>query len=92
MTDSAGQKLAYIYYEDAPARNVSWPAAMTTMVMRSKKRNLNTTNDGHHDTWLINRNLCDISTAELKFIEYIAPTWMGIRRVARRQLKRFAAA
>ncbi|HEV3160149.1 MAG TPA: FkbM family methyltransferase [Xanthobacteraceae bacterium] len=44
--------------------------------------------NGHHDTWLINRNLCDISTAELKFIEYIAPTWMGIRRVARRQLKR----
>jgi hypothetical protein len=48
--------------------------------------------NGHHDTWLINRNLCDISTAELKFIEYIAPTWMGVRRVARRQFKRFAAA
>lgn len=48
--------------------------------------------NGHHDTWLINRNLCDISTAELKFIEYVAPTWMGIRRVARRQAKRFAAA
>jgi FkbM family methyltransferase len=48
--------------------------------------------NGHHDTWPINRNLCDISTAELKFIEYVAPTWMGIRRVARRQLKRFAAA
>ncbi len=45
--------------------------------------------NGHHDTWLINRNLCDISTAELKFIEYVAPTWM-VRRVARRQLKRFA--
>ena len=46
---------------------------------------------GHHDTWLINRNLCDITTAELKFIEYVAPTWMGIRRVARRQVARFAA-
>jgi FkbM family methyltransferase len=46
---------------------------------------------GHHDTWLINRNLCDITTAELKFIEYVAPTWMGIRRVARRQAARFAA-
>ena len=45
---------------------------------------------GHHDTWLINRNLCDISIAELKFIEHVAPTWMGVRRVARRQLKRFA--
>jgi FkbM family methyltransferase len=45
---------------------------------------------GHHDTWLINRNLCDISTAELKFIEYVAPTWMGMRRVARRQIVRFA--
>jgi FkbM family methyltransferase len=48
--------------------------------------------NGHHDTWLINRNLCDISIAELKFVEYVAPTWMGIRRVARRQLKGFAAA
>jgi FkbM family methyltransferase len=47
---------------------------------------------GHHDTWLINRNLGDISIAELKFIEYVAPTWMGVRRVARRQVKRFAAA
>jgi FkbM family methyltransferase len=46
---------------------------------------------GHHDTWLINRNLCDITTAELKIIEYVAPTWMGIRRVARRQAARFAA-
>lgn len=46
---------------------------------------------GHHDTWLINRNLCDISIAELKFIEHVAPTWMGVGRVARRQLKRFAA-
>jgi FkbM family methyltransferase len=46
---------------------------------------------GHHDTWIINRNLCDISTAELKFLEYVAPTWMGVRRVARRNLKRFAA-
>ena len=46
---------------------------------------------GHHDTWLINRNLCDITIAELKFIEYVAPTWMGIRRVAGRQLKRFVA-
>jgi FkbM family methyltransferase len=46
---------------------------------------------GHHDAWLINRNLCDITIAELKLIEYAAPTWMGIRRVARRQLKRFAA-
>src|SRR5262249_29100077 len=46
---------------------------------------------GHHDTWLINRNLCDISAAELKFIEYVAPTWMGVRRVARRQLARLAA-
>ena len=48
--------------------------------------------NGHHDTWLINRNLCDISTAELKCIEYVAPTWMGIKRVARRQAARFAAA
>jgi FkbM family methyltransferase len=47
---------------------------------------------GHHDTWIINRNLCDISTIELKFLESVAPTWMGIKRVARRQLKRFAAA
>jgi hypothetical protein len=46
---------------------------------------------GHHDTWLINRNLCDISAAELKFIEYVAPTWMGVKRVARRQLARLAA-
>ena len=46
---------------------------------------------GHHDTWLINRNLCDITTAELKFIQYVAPTWMGIRRVARRQTARFAS-
>ena len=45
---------------------------------------------GDHDTWLINRNLCDITTAELKFIQY-APTWMGIRRVARRQAARFAS-
>jgi FkbM family methyltransferase len=46
---------------------------------------------GHHDTWIINRNLCDISTAELKFLEYVAPTWMGVKRVTRRNLKRFAA-
>jgi FkbM family methyltransferase len=47
--------------------------------------------NGHHDTWIINRNLCDITTVELKFIECVAPTWMGIRRVARRKLKRFTA-
>jgi FkbM family methyltransferase len=47
---------------------------------------------GHHDTWIINRKLCDISTLELKFLEYVAPTWMGIKRVARRNLKRFTAA
>ena len=47
---------------------------------------------GHHDTWIINRNLCAISTAELKFLECVAPTWMGIKRVARRNLKRLAAA
>ena len=46
---------------------------------------------GHHDTWIINRNLCDISTVELKFLEHVAPTWMGIKRVARRNLKRFTA-
>jgi FkbM family methyltransferase len=45
---------------------------------------------GHHDTWLINRNLCDVSTAELKFIERVAPTWIGIKRVARRKFARFA--
>ncbi len=46
---------------------------------------------GHHDTWLINRNLCDVSTSELKFIKRVAPTWMGIKRVARRQFARLAA-
>jgi FkbM family methyltransferase len=48
--------------------------------------------NGHHDTWMINRDLCDISTAELKFLQYVAPAWMGVKRVARRQAKRFAAA
>jgi FkbM family methyltransferase len=44
---------------------------------------------GHHDTWIINRKLCDISIVELKFLERVAPTWMGIKRVARRNVKRF---
>lgn len=48
--------------------------------------------NGHHDTWIINRNLCAISLAELKFLECVAPTWMGIKRVARRNFKRLAAA
>jgi FkbM family methyltransferase len=48
--------------------------------------------NGHHDTWIINRNLCAISIAELKFLECVAPTWMGIKRVGRRNFKRLAAA
>jgi FkbM family methyltransferase len=39
---------------------------------------------GHQDTWLINRNRCDISSAELHFTQLWLRNWMGGKRVARR--------
>jgi len=39
---------------------------------------------GHQDTWLINRRLCRISTAELLYIGMVVRNWRGLKRVVRR--------
>jgi FkbM family methyltransferase len=43
---------------------------------------------GHQDTWLINRRLLAISTAELFSIRYLVRNWMGFKRMASRQFRR----
>ncbi len=44
---------------------------------------------GHQDTWLINRQLLDISQAELLLTRLIVRNWMGLERVAARRIADF---
>jgi FkbM family methyltransferase len=39
---------------------------------------------GHQDTWLVNRRLIDISTAELLVIRHVTRNWNGLTRVLKR--------
>ena len=41
---------------------------------------------GHQDTWLINRNLLDISDAELWFTTHVVRYWNGFKRVIGREV------
>jgi FkbM family methyltransferase len=43
---------------------------------------------GHQDTWLINRQLLDISTSELLYIRHVVRNWAGFKRVTARQFNR----
>lgn len=43
---------------------------------------------GHQDTWLINRNLCDISTFECLWHRHVTRNWFGVQRVLNRLLGR----
>jgi hypothetical protein len=43
---------------------------------------------GHQDTWLINRQLLNISTSELLYIRHVVRNWAGFKRVMTRQLSR----
>jgi FkbM family methyltransferase len=39
---------------------------------------------GHQDTWLINRELCKISSHEFLYIKWFLRNWFGLRRVTGR--------
>lgn len=43
---------------------------------------------GHQDTWLINRNLCDISTLECIAARHVTRNWFGLKRVFSRLVSR----